>query len=441
MKMINKMGWLGLSLAFTTLMSACSSGNSAEAPSTGGKTVLTLSVQQDSEFYRAVEQKFEQAYPDIDLQIQAYKGISEQMEGPDYEKYQKTAGTALLSGKGADIYETGSLPASDYVSKKLLLNMDDYLKQSKTLKQEDLQMNVLNALKVNGGTYIIPSGFSLRAFLGDGDALKQAEIDDKSWTWQEWQKISKSLIASGQQAGSAHRYALPNNPPDMLLQEMVVDGYNQFVDVAARKAKFDSPAFIFMMREINEMYQEKLMTTEPVETENQLFYSAVIQGPADFINVPYTNFANPKLLYKPHSGNSGAMRIIPNYTFAIQAKSPVAEQAWTFMEFLLSDEVQSLQSREGFSLLRSLNDKQFSELQQQVKSGTYKLPDGKLASVPEGQFKVFQDMMDTADNFAMMDVKILNIIGEEANAFFSGQKTAEDVAKLIQNKATTYLNE
>lgn len=76
-----------------------------------------------------------------------------------------------------------------------------------------------------------------------------------------------------------------------------------------------------------------------------------------------------------------------------------------------------------------------------MKSGTYKLPDGKLASVPEGQFKVFQDMMDTADNFAMMDVKILSIIGEEANAFFSGQKTAEDVAKLIQNKATTYLNE
>ncbi|MFD2881668.1 hypothetical protein ACFTAO_46510 [Paenibacillus rhizoplanae] len=85
------------------------------------------------------------------MQIQAYKGIGEKMEGPDYEKYQKTAGTALLSGKGADIYETGSLPASDYVSKKLFLDMEDYLKQSKTLKHEDLQMNVLNALKVKGG--------------------------------------------------------------------------------------------------------------------------------------------------------------------------------------------------------------------------------------------------------------------------------------------------
>ncbi|QUL54877.1 extracellular solute-binding protein [Paenibacillus tritici] len=433
--------WLGMGLAFTTLMTACSPGNSAEALSTGGKTVVTLSVQQDSEFYRAVEQKFEQAYPEIDLQVQAYKGIGETMKGPDYENYQKSASTALLSGKGADIYETSSLPVSEYVNKQLFLNMEDYLKQSQTLKRDDLAMNVLNALKLDGGTYIIPSGYYLRAFLGDGDVLKQADVDDKSWTWQDFNEIAKSLIEAGQKAGSSHRYALPNNPPDLLLQEMVFDSYNQFVDAAARKAKFDSPAFIYMMRQIQEMYDDNVMTSKPAEVENQLFYSTVIQTPADFINIPYTYFANPKLLYKPHSGNSGAMRIIPISAFAIQAKSPVTDQAWRFIEFLLSEEAQSIQSREGFSLLQSLNHKQLGELQQQVKSGTYKLPSGKLASVPDGQFKEFQEMMDTADNFAMMDVKIINIIGEEAGAFFSGQKTAEEVAKLIQNKATTYLNE
>ncbi|KHL95730.1 ABC transporter substrate-binding protein [Paenibacillus sp. IHB B 3415] len=436
-----KKSWLGVSLAFTTLMTACSPGSSGEASSTGGKTIVTLSVKQDTEFYRAVEQKFEKAYPEIDLQIQAYKGIGETMEGPDYEKYLKSTGTALLSGKGADMYETSSLPVSEYVNKQLFLNMEDYLKQSQMLKQGNLAMNVLNALKLNGGTYIIPSGYYLRAFIGDGEALKHANIDDKSWTWQEFNAITKSMIEAEQKAGSGHRYAISENPPEVLLQEMVVDGYNQFVDSAARTAKFDSPAFIFMMRQIKEMYDDEVMTSKPAEAGNQLFYSAVLQTPADFVNVPYTYFTNPKLLHKPHSGSSGAMRIIPISTFAIQAKSPVAEQAWKFMEFLLSDEAQSLQSREGFSLLQSVNDKQLSELQQQVKSGTYKLPSGKPVSVPDGQFKEFQEMMNTADNFAMLDVKILSILGEETGAFFSGQKTAEEVAKLIQNKATTYLNE
>lgn len=257
MKM-KKMGFLGMILAFTTVMTACSSGSSAEAPSTDGKTVLTLSVRQDSEFYRALEKKFEQAYPDIDLQVQAYKAIGEKAQ--DYEKYIKSTGTALLSGKGADIYETSTLPVSDYVNKQLFLNMDDYLKQSQTLKQENLELNVLNALKLNGGTYLIPSGYNLRAFIGDGDALKNANVDDKSWTWQQFSGIAKPMIEAGQKAGSGHRFALQEYPPEMLLQEMVVDGYNQFVDAAARKAKFDSPAFIFMMRQIKEMYDDGVMS-------------------------------------------------------------------------------------------------------------------------------------------------------------------------------------
>jgi len=36
---------------------------------------------------------------------------------------------------------------------------------------------------------------------------------------------------------------------------------------------------------------------------------------------------------------------------------------------------------------------------------------------------------------------VLNIAGEESLAYLSGRKTAEEVAKLIQNRVTTYLNE
>ena len=36
---------------------------------------------------------------------------------------------------------------------------------------------------------------------------------------------------------------------------------------------------------------------------------------------------------------------------------------------------------------------------------------------------------------------IFEIVSEEAAAFFQGQKTAEDVAKLIQSKANIFVNE
>ena len=37
--------------------------------------------------------------------------------------------------------------------------------------------------------------------------------------------------------------------------------------------------------------------------------------------------------------------------------------------------------------------------------------------------------------------EILKIVTEQAEAFFAGDKTAEEVAKLIQSKANIYVNE
>ena len=39
------------------------------------------------------------------------------------------------------------------------------------------------------------------------------------------------------------------------------------------------------------------------------------------------------------------------------------------------------------------------------------------------------------------DMSIADIVTEQAAAYFSGQKSAEEVAKLIQSKANIYINE
>ncbi|SFE71312.1 multiple sugar transport system substrate-binding protein [Paenibacillus algorifonticola] len=415
-----------------TSMTACSSGGSEELASTEkpvtkeGQTVVTLSMQQSNAFYETAEKKFEEKYPDIDLQIQ----ITD-----DYQKYQKTTNTALLSGKGPDIFEISSLPIDDYVSKKLLLNMDEPMKQEKTLNISDLQMNILNVLKLNGGMYAMPFGFYLRAFVGDGDILENKNIDDKNWTWKEFEKTSKKLGESG----TERRYALANDPPEVLLQEMIVDKYTEFVDHTAKKAKFDSPLFVEAMQQIKKMYDNKVMTSEPADIGNQMFYSTVLQSPADFINGLHLFFSNPKLLQKPEQ--TGGTRIITASRFAIQANSPVKEEAWKFIAFLLSEEGQSLQERQGFSLLKSVNEKQMNDIQEQVKSGTYKLPDGKAPKVSDEEFTQFKQLISTADNFAEADGSVISIIGDESRSFFSEQKSAEEVAELIQNKVTTLLNE
>ncbi|MCM3337828.1 hypothetical protein M3650_04050 [Paenibacillus sp. MER TA 81-3] len=68
------------------------------------------------------------------------------------------------------------MPIGEYVSKQLLLNMDDYLEQAPLLNKSDLQMNALEAFKLNGGMYAMPSGFFLRVFIGDGDIIEKRKL-------------------------------------------------------------------------------------------------------------------------------------------------------------------------------------------------------------------------------------------------------------------------
>lgn len=50
-------------------------------------------------------------------------------------------------------------------------------------------------------------------------------------------------------------------------------------------------------------------------------------------------------------------------------------------------------------------------------------------------------MLEEAGKTSLADAKILRIAMEEVQAFMSGQKPAEEVSKLIQNRVLTYLNE
>nr|WP_125665974.1 extracellular solute-binding protein [Paenibacillus baekrokdamisoli] len=434
-------------LAATTACSAGGNGGlgSKEKPkSKDGKTVVTISLLRPDAFYLGVEKKFEKKYPDIDLQFQIFKQEGEKWGEGDFEKYIKTTNTALLSGKGADIFEMSSLPVGKYVSKKLLMNMNDWMEQDKTLNKSNLQTNILEALKVDGGLYVMPSSFYVGTFVGDGDILKKTSVkfDDKNWTWKQFEDISQQLIQKEGDSSKEHRYALANDTPEFFLLAQVKNNNTDFIDQVTQKAKFDSPLFEETMLHIKKMYDDKIMTSKPADIGNQLFYSTFLFWPEDFIDGPHRFYSNPKLLQRPHSeGEPSGTTFLTPFQLAIQDKSSVKEEAWKFISFLLSEEAQSLSEREGFSLLKSVNEKKMNEMHEKVKSGAYKLPSGKAVKISEEDFASFKQLINTADRLASTDNKVLSIIEEESKSFFSGQKTAKEVAKLIQNRVTTYLNE
>ena len=53
----------------------------------------------------------------------------------------------------------------------------------------------------------------------------------------------------------------------------------------------------------------------------------------------------------------------------------------------------------------------------------------------------FYDYTVSVNSLNNMNIEITNIIAEEASAYYCGQKTAEEVADIIQNRVTVYINE
>ena len=52
-----------------------------------------------------------------------------------------------------------------------------------------------------------------------------------------------------------------------------------------------------------------------------------------------------------------------------------------------------------------------------------------------------KELINATDNALQLDQNIQNIITEEAGGYFQGQKTAQEVADIIQSRIQIYVNE
>ena len=64
-----------------------------------------------------------------------------------------------------------------------------------------------------------------------------------------------------------------------------------------------------------------------------------------------------------------------------------------------------------------------------------------MAPLTQEQVDDFKTLIDGATPGGAYDTDIQEILQDEAGAYFAGDKTADEVAKLIQNRVSIYLGE
>ncbi|QHW34583.1 extracellular solute-binding protein [Paenibacillus rhizovicinus] len=406
------------------------------------KTIV-VSILGVTPFYKLAKEKYEKLHPNVTVQFKEFTSES-MLSASESEKYVKSTTTAVLSGKGADLFalRPGELPIDKFENKGALENLDDWMKRDAGFDPRQYQMNVMEGSETNGGLYMMPVEFYLEALFGDADGLEQAGIqfDDRNWTWNQFNELSKQLTAK-----NGTTYSLNFLPPENMMNDLVSDNYDRLIDGASGKASFDSPFFNELLTGVKQSYDAKELSGDTAQFRKSLLSYSFMTSPSDYLVRLASYFKHGKVYQKPHAADEeSGISFLVTSQIAMNANSKVKRDAWEFMKFLLSEEAQSYPRQSGFSMNKAVNEKAIADIKEKgVDKDAAAKSEGAAVEVTDEKLEALRDMLSEANlrDRGYESTTIQQIIAEEVKAFFAGQKSADSVARLIQNRVTTYLNE
>ncbi|WP_162616209.1 ABC transporter substrate-binding protein [Paenibacillus lutimineralis] len=424
------------------LLSACASGSSESSKDVSGeKKTVTISVTMKDRFLETAALKFEETHPNINIEFKENLSLpSGAGDGAiDLNKYVQTVTTEALAGNASDIIAMGYLPVDKFVQKNMLVDLYGLMSKDSAFDKNQYYKKIMEASQTGDGLYAMPVSFSTSAMQGKSDLLEKANvsINDTSWTWDDFKNITLKVNEKADSDYSGMISAFP----EQMLYDFIEENYSELVQPEEHKAKFDSKMFIDKMKQVKSMYDEGILSNgELTDLDKGLFTDLNLSSPKESL----TQLLNPNTLLLRKPTESGTFRggSFNSYsTFGINSKSKVQQEAWEFIKFLLSEDMQSSPEMSGLPLNKAVTEKELNSVKQQIQDGQIELPDGSDEKLLDERIDLLKTFLEETGVNIEGDMKIKSFALEELRTYMSGQKSAEEVSNLLQNRVMTYLNE
>ncbi|KJS82620.1 MAG: ABC transporter substrate-binding protein [Peptococcaceae bacterium BICA1-8] len=454
-----------LMLFIGVFSNACGNNQAAQ----GKNNSFTISVVTKDMYLDMVVKKFQELHPSINVEVKEYtsnplppasgKGIIIRTEDPiDIEKYVMAMNTQLMSGQGSDIILLNNLPYETYADKNLLLNLGQMMQSDQSFNSSKYYQNILEALEYKGNLYGLPVSFSIDIMAADKTLLEnsQVKIDDNTWSWNDFVKMAEKVINDNKTRGTQELYALAGMDEKRLITSLVRENYGKLVDSEKKTANFTGKEFLDLLNLSKYLIDHKLINTDTTQTNmmdlasrGKLVFNLIpLRGFMD-LQATKTIFTGEVQLLKP-PGNEGNLFFTTDSMYGISNNSPHQELAWEFLKLLVSDEMMSQGTLFGMPINKSVVPQIAQNTIQSLQKGGRMIMKGAnnsqaqsitLQPPTQEEINFVESLLNKANIYNGTDQKIISIMQEETTAFFTGQKTAEVTARLIQDRVSTYLNE
>lgn len=417
------------------------------------KTEITMGV-----FY--LDDDLQKKVIDFNKTNEKYKIVVTEYYGDgeeDYDKAMSKFNSDVASGKCPDIVNFNGLTASmeQYVEKGILEELTPYLEKDSDINIDDFVQSVVEAYKIEGKLYVLPQYFSVNGYIGATSAVGK----DISWTMDEFINLAKSL--------PENEAILQNITSDGLLSMLCTYNLNKYVNWTTGECLFDTGNFAKLL-EFCSNYKTSEEFYKDYDYENYVSEVTLIRNKQLLLRSVYMDDTQEYMLSKviygedvsfkgyPCEKGNGSIVATNSSLLAISAKSKNKDSAWKFIrQFYLPTEQENAKNYfNGFpirqdDLDKMLNDAMIPEKytdengQEQIMHNTWGFDDItiEIPEPAEDDIKAIKDIINSIDTISGSDEKISSIIDEETKAFFEGQKSADEVAKVIQSRVSMYVKE
>jgi len=365
--------------------------------------------------------------------------------------------TDILSGYTPDIFDLNTLPGRSYINKGLIEDLWPWIDADPEIDRENLLPEVLRLLEWDGKLYDLVPTYRLRLVCGS----KEQFGDKESLSMED-------LFALAEQYDMQQIFGCMNRRE--FWENVLCFAGSDFVDYDALSCRFDSEDFIRLLelskglssKEEQDMTPEEWMeyltlrneTTQRLVSGEQVFYFVNLNNmPVFMLQQTDAIFrGEPRFVGFPSDSGSG-IALEPFLRLGMSSASPNKEAVWKFFRFLLSDgyltrEKWNETPGESYCLMcipttRSAYDFRMSvwvEHQIQTNASDYGNPDQEIVAGPDTGERILT-LTARASSLYDYDQVLLDTILDAAGAYYAGDRSVEDVAKLIQSKANLYLSE
>lgn len=413
------------------------------------KEVITINPEGVYEFVKNAVLKFNEQSDKYVVEF------AEEFSGNAYNR-DMLRDVEVMAGKGTDIMCVDAKQFRKYSSKGILEDLYSYMDTDEETGREDYISNVCKMYEEDGKLFAIPPSFVINTiatptkYVGDKKHFTLEEFQDFANNLPEGKKLSWELYNTRMSFVVLLRYTYPH-----------------FIDFENATCNFDSEEFIAWLNFINFI--------EPIDPDDDKFDVTKI-NPEEYVlsatggkitsvrEYQYQRISfgeDVTFIGFPGKDSSGSF-VHSGGAIGIWSQSEHKEGAWEFIKFMLSEEMQdTLSGYEfecAFPIRISSLEKEYAkamevEYETDENGNQVEKPSGELmiwaatgkkvpyyAATDEDIAKM-RELIASLNTTREIDDTIENILLEEVEAFYNGDKSAEEVAGYIQNRVQTYLNE